>query len=67
MHLLKYNVYGRLIGGEWIFADVAVKEKGDTPFICKQFSIKRVGCIWKVLIIRKGIVAFHGGDRIKLC
>lgn len=53
--LLKYNICGWLICGEWKLADVVVKGEGDNSFIriCKQFSAKKGGCIWKSLIIGK--------------
>ncbi len=54
-HLQKYNIYGWLICGEWKLADVVLKKVGDNSFIriCKQFSTKKGGCIWKSLIIGK--------------
>ena len=59
-HLLKYNICGWLICGEWKLADVVVKEEGDNLFIriCKQFRTKKGGCIWKLLIIGMGFILF---------
>ena len=32
LHLLKYNICGWLICGEWKIADVVIKKVGDNPF-----------------------------------
>ncbi len=57
-HLQKYNICGWLICGEWKLADVVVKGEGDNSFIriCKQFSTKKGGCIWKSHIIGKATI-----------
>ena len=43
---------------EWKLADVVVKGEGDNSFIriCKQFSTKKGGCIWKLLIIGQAAI-----------
>ena len=33
VHLLKYNICGWLICGEWIIADVVIKEEGGKFFL----------------------------------
>ena len=38
-HLLKYNICGWLICGEWKLADVVVKEEGDNPLFVSVNSL----------------------------